>query len=417
MSFWGRWFSLIERDFNLDLILSDSQIQRTNIKMVQYDSNAYVVNIKVFEDEETEIDYSIVDKATIAISKPDGTLVLRDLEKTGTGFVYNVEFNELTYAGTAIASVQLYDIDSRLSTARFRFEIIQDLINPILVKSTSEFAILSKIANDIEVAEAERNEAENIRQQNEASRVNNESTRQQNETGRVAAENLRVAAESERQANESIRISAEDARNVAEAGRNSAEQERVNNELARKNAEILRSTAEATREQNETNRQNNENIRQQNETNRQNAEILRIEAENTRNKNEIDRQTAEILRVQAEQSRETNTQERINAVDDALTELRIDADKLYPSETNFSYNDKTEFVSVTENYAAFNGYQESYTVLARENGLVTLAEEIRRWAGQLRKYRHSYLYNVYVGQGEAKIVLSKIRTTYLGVVA
>ncbi len=313
MSFWGRWFSLIERDFNLDLILSDSQIQRTNIKMVQYDSNAYVVNIKVFEDEETEIDYSTVDKATIAISKPDGTLVLRDLEKTGTGFVYNVEFNELTYAGTAIASVQLYDIDSRLSTARFRFEIIQDLINPILVKSTSEFAILSKIANDIEVAEAERNDAETARQENEAIRQANEAVRQQNETGRVSAEALRATAEDIRQQSENNRVDAENERKEAENLRHNAEQQRIENENQRKDAEASRAEAESTRQANENTRIQSENNRISAENIREENEDERITAENTRKAQETGRVSAESERVNAENTRVSHENTRITA--------------------------------------------------------------------------------------------------------
>jgi hypothetical protein len=116
----------------------------TGIKLVQNDQNVYYFNIRI-TDGINDIDYSQVKRATITFKKRGGNVVQGNLEPTGNGYRYMLGTNEIACPGKVIASIQLYGaLDERLTTARFAFEVVQDLINPSMVESTTEFDALTK---------------------------------------------------------------------------------------------------------------------------------------------------------------------------------------------------------------------------------------------------------------------------------
>lgn len=135
---------MITRDFNLVIRVPQQDYIDTGIELVQNDQNVYTLNLRI-TDGINDIDYSQVDSATITFAKLDGHVVQGNLVATGTGFTYEMGTNEIAYPGKVVASIQLYgNIDERLTTARFSFEVVRDLITPSAVESTTEFGALTK---------------------------------------------------------------------------------------------------------------------------------------------------------------------------------------------------------------------------------------------------------------------------------
>ncbi len=246
---------MIIREFDLKLMVTQQENQLSAFKLVQNDSHAYVLNIKL-TDGISEVAYSEVDHATITFSKQDGTVVQGDIEKKEESLKYTFGTNELACPGVVKASIQLYGADDeRITSARFKFDVVADLINPDAVQSTSEFPILQKLIQDVDDAHTEAQSAASIAQSaaedateaannvtNAITAANNaataantaasmastgETTRQTNETTRQSHETERVGAESARVSAESARITAESSRESEEASRSSAESARV----------------------------------------------------------------------------------------------------------------------------------------------------------------------------------------------
>ncbi|NLC64613.1 MAG: BppU family phage baseplate upper protein, partial [Erysipelothrix sp.] len=63
---------------------------------------------------------------------------------------YVLGTNEIAAPGKLLASIQLLGANERLTTARFLFRVEKDLITEDAVKSTSEFAILQQLKNELE---------------------------------------------------------------------------------------------------------------------------------------------------------------------------------------------------------------------------------------------------------------------------
>ena len=141
---------MITQIHELIIRIKESNYIKTDIRIVQNDCKVHIFNIKVF-DELTEIDYNIVGSATITFLKNDQNVVQGNLTKTANGYSYELGTNEVAYPGTTLASIQLMGTNGeRLTTARVEFYVIMDLINPSLVKSTTEFAILQELKEELE---------------------------------------------------------------------------------------------------------------------------------------------------------------------------------------------------------------------------------------------------------------------------
>lgn len=135
---------MITRNFDLVIRVPQQDYIDTGIDVVQNDQNVYTLNLRI-TDGITDIDYSQVDSATITFAKQDGHVVQGNLVATGAGFTYELGTNEIACPGKVVASIQLYgEIDERLTTARFSFEVVRDLITPSAVESSTEFSALVK---------------------------------------------------------------------------------------------------------------------------------------------------------------------------------------------------------------------------------------------------------------------------------
>lgn len=140
---------MLKNTFYITLNKNDSKIVTTDITVVQGDLKVNTLNIRIV-DGTTNIDYTQVDHATITFSKGDGTVVQGNLVKTTDSFTYSLGNNEIACVGDVVTSVQLLGVDNeRLTTARFRFAVVRDLITPTVVQSTNEFPILQKLIEDV----------------------------------------------------------------------------------------------------------------------------------------------------------------------------------------------------------------------------------------------------------------------------
>jgi len=141
------------KEFDVILRLPGQALD-TDITLTQNDYNVYRFNIRVFDGMD-EIDYSQITEATITFAKRDKTVVQGDIQIMSDKLVYTLGTNEIACPGRVLASVQLMDNNSRLTTARFVFAVESDLITEDSIKSSTEYPILKKLAdftNDVDKA-------------------------------------------------------------------------------------------------------------------------------------------------------------------------------------------------------------------------------------------------------------------------
>jgi hypothetical protein len=137
------------KEHNISVRLPQEKTIDTGIVFVQNDKDVYKLNIRVF-DGVYEIDYTEVEEATITFSKADGNVVQGDMQIEADQLTYVLGTNEIAAPGKLIATIQLLGANERLTTARFVFNVEKDLITEDAVKSTSEFAILQQLKNELE---------------------------------------------------------------------------------------------------------------------------------------------------------------------------------------------------------------------------------------------------------------------------
>lgn len=141
---------MITKTYNIVLQIGREDIVTAPAVVVQNDNDVYSIRINVF-DGNTEIDYSQVESATITFVKEDKNVVQGNLLKDANGFTYEMGTNEIACPGTVIAAVQLIGpSNERLTTSRFKFKVINDMIIPSAVQSTTEFAMLQQLKTELE---------------------------------------------------------------------------------------------------------------------------------------------------------------------------------------------------------------------------------------------------------------------------
>jgi hypothetical protein len=141
---------MVTKNFALTLQLTWSGYQETDIRVTCNDAEVNVLTIEVY-DGTTEIDYSEVASGTITFVKDDGNVVQGDLTINAGNITYTMGTNEIAIPGSVRASVQLYgSSDERLTTARFRFYVDEDLISASSVESTTEYSILQTLKTELE---------------------------------------------------------------------------------------------------------------------------------------------------------------------------------------------------------------------------------------------------------------------------
>lgn len=145
---------MIKRTFNITARIEQGQPPFC-FQCVQGDKDAYALHIRITEGDK-EINYNEVSSATITFALSNGAVVQSDparLTVSSTGITYQMGTSEISCPGKVLASIQLFGSSGeRLTTARFSFEVISDLITPQAVKSTSEFPILQKLVQDVQAA-------------------------------------------------------------------------------------------------------------------------------------------------------------------------------------------------------------------------------------------------------------------------
>jgi len=187
---------MISRKFDVNLKVAENQIPDL-FKVVQNDKDVYTLHVRIFDGEQ-EINYNDITSATITFAKLDNTVVQGEMDVHEDKLTYTMGTNEISYPGPVIASVQLFGAaGERLTSARFKFTVIKDLITPSAVESTSEFPLLQRLEKSVEtvlplipvIEEAIDKVPEMLEAEEE----------------RVTAEAARVAAEAERQTQEAAR--------------------------------------------------------------------------------------------------------------------------------------------------------------------------------------------------------------------
>ena len=145
---------MIKRTFDITARIEQGQIPFC-FQAVQNDKDVYVLRIRI-TDGDKEIDYTQVSSATITFALANGAVVQSApgrLSISPAGITYQMGTSEIACPGKVLASIQLIGSGGeRLTTARFQFEVISDLITPQAVKSASEFPILQKLVQDVQAA-------------------------------------------------------------------------------------------------------------------------------------------------------------------------------------------------------------------------------------------------------------------------
>ena len=145
---------MIKRTFEITARIEQGQLPLC-FQAVQNDKDVYVLRIRITEGDK-EIDYTQVSSATITFALANGAVVQSDSERltvSATGIIYQMGASEIACPGKVTASIQLFGSNGeRLTTARFQFEVVADLITPSAVQSTSEFPILQKLVQDVQAA-------------------------------------------------------------------------------------------------------------------------------------------------------------------------------------------------------------------------------------------------------------------------
>jgi len=143
---------LIKRTFNITARIEQGQPPFC-FQCVQGDKDAYALHIRITEGDK-EINYNEVSNATITFALSNGAVVQSDparLTVSSTGITYQMGTSEISCPGKVLASIQLFGSSGeRLTTARFQFEVIADLITENAVKSTNEFPILQRLKEELE---------------------------------------------------------------------------------------------------------------------------------------------------------------------------------------------------------------------------------------------------------------------------
>jgi len=143
---------MIKRTFDITTRIEQGQIPFC-FQCVQGDKDVYALHIRITEGDK-EIDYTQVSDATITFALANGAVVQSDptrLTVSATGITYQMGTSEISCPGKVLASIQLFGSSGeRLTTARFQFEVVADLISPKAVQSESHFPLLQQLVADVE---------------------------------------------------------------------------------------------------------------------------------------------------------------------------------------------------------------------------------------------------------------------------
>jgi hypothetical protein len=141
---------MVTNNFALRLQQTWKGYQDTDIIVTNNDASVNLLTIEVYNGA-TEITYSELASGTITFVKDDGNIVQGNLTVNAGNITYLMGTNEIAIPGSVRASIQLYGAsEERLTPARFRFHVQDDLVSPSAVESTTEFSILQDLRTELE---------------------------------------------------------------------------------------------------------------------------------------------------------------------------------------------------------------------------------------------------------------------------
>lgn len=141
---------MVTRDFEITLRIPETTHIPTMFQVTQNDKDVYNLEVHI-TDGVNEINYAQVSSATITFSKADGNVVQGDMAVGADSLTYTMGTNEIAHPGPVLASVQLFGAGGeRLTSARFKFDVVKDLITESAVQSTTEFPILQRLKEELE---------------------------------------------------------------------------------------------------------------------------------------------------------------------------------------------------------------------------------------------------------------------------
>ena len=229
----------------------------------------YVVDMSGFRGFQGYTPQLFKGEVTIGNNRNDGAVTVSENGRDDNNNPkYNINFRLPSFAYDDFTEENIYELQT---PAREKAEEVQ------LEENKRVQAELDRVKS-----ENERNNAEKAREEAEGTRGDNEDARKVSEQERVAKENERDNNESARKLQEEERQEEEKARNEAENKRVSSEKSRQEAENTRTSNEEARESAEKERAKNEETRKTEENARQENEEKREEQENARQVSENAR---------------------------------------------------------------------------------------------------------------------------------------
>lgn len=129
--------------FNLTLDLAKG-LKRTDMKVVQGDTNAYRINLEVLNNGE-QIDMSNK-TCTVTFKKNDNTVVVGSFMYLHDNLsTYVLGTNEIAVSGNVVATIEVYDGDSRITSSQFEFWVEAQLDNGDGIPSTTDYKVLQNL--------------------------------------------------------------------------------------------------------------------------------------------------------------------------------------------------------------------------------------------------------------------------------
>lgn len=139
---------MITKTFNISLDINSNLVRKTNIELVQGDTDVYIFNITMYDDTSIA-NLSSVSSVTITFLKSDNNSVVGEaiISDVSNGLItYQLGTSEISQAGNVLATVELYGSNGeRLTSNQFQFTVRQQLNDGTGVTSTTEYPILTDL--------------------------------------------------------------------------------------------------------------------------------------------------------------------------------------------------------------------------------------------------------------------------------
>ena len=238
--------------------------------------------INVYDDD---VPFDLKDTIiTLANVRPDGKSIIikGSLSDKNSQALFYISRPENAIVGRVEATAQFYDVDGRVSTAKFSFQVIKDPadFNPTGDEKTLIEVVLGDGPRILDEAEAATEIMLETIENAEEAIIDTTAIKD-------AADDVRVATEEERLATETVKIATENERLATKYVRESTEQERLNTVTEREATEQVRIDTENVKDATELVRQATEQERLDTAEERVLTESQRLATESVRKETEL----------------------------------------------------------------------------------------------------------------------------------